>query len=111
MTSIGTCLNCQGDVKLYEEREEYSGQIIFRGYCHECGHWVTEYPRGYDPYKAEEEWRLQSARRWEQKDIQFAEEHENTLHGWCWAGRQWSDFPRWSARIPGDTDRYCRGRP
>jgi hypothetical protein len=106
MTSIGTCLSCQGEVVLYEEEEEYTGQKIFRGYCYECNHWVTEYPRGYDPYKAEEEWRLQSARRWEQKDIQFAEEHQNTIRGWCWAGRQWSDFPRWSARIPGDTDRY-----
>lgn len=52
MTSCGICPSCQGEVTLYQEQLE-DGTVYHAGKCWNCGCYCTEYPKGYDPYKAE----------------------------------------------------------
>ena len=91
MTSIGSCANCQGEVRLYEEHWTEFGKewTKFEGQCPNCGCWVSEFPKGYTVAydKAEAEFYRQKEQReyYEKyKDMTFKEylrsSHDGIYH-------------------------------
>jgi len=103
MTSSGICPSCQGEVTLYQEQLE-DGTIYHAGKCWNCGCYCTEYPKGYDPYKAE----LEAEKRAKEKDLEDRIDKADSLGGfreWVQAKLGWENFPTYKIcdRYGGDT--------
>jgi len=96
MTSSGICPSCQGEVTLYQEQLE-DGTIYHAGKCWNCGCYVTEFPKGYDPIDAE----LAYEKRMRAEALERTIDEADRLGGiseWCRSGHNVFDFPMYSVR-------------